>query len=172
MAIGLAKQAINYGQHATLHQAMTQELFNLELSCRTADFKEGLAAFRERARTRLPRAMRRRDPHMPTVSYDTIKYEVDGHKATITLNRPDALNALSPFMITELRAAYDEAENDDDIWLLIVTATGRAFCTGADVKEIPEDGKVHQRAGLPVDLRPVGGAAGGHPAVPAGWPNR
>ncbi|NKZ11338.1 enoyl-CoA hydratase/isomerase family protein [Mycolicibacterium septicum DSM 44393] len=75
-------------------------------------------------------------------TYDTIKYEVDGHKATITLNRPDALNALSPHMITELRAAYDQAENDDNVWLMIVTATGRAFCTGADVKEIPGDGKV------------------------------
>jgi len=71
-----------------------------------------------------------------------IKYEVDGHKATITLNRPDALNALSPHMINELRAAYDEAENDDNIWLVIVTGTGRAFCTGADVGEIPEDGRV------------------------------
>jgi 2-(1,2-epoxy-1,2-dihydrophenyl)acetyl-CoA isomerase len=48
VAIGLAKQAINHSQHATLNQAMTQELFNLELSCRTADFKEGLAAFREK----------------------------------------------------------------------------------------------------------------------------
>lgn len=74
--------------------------------------------------------------------YENIKYEVDGHKATITLNRPDALNALSPHMITELRAAYDAAENDDNVWLMIVTATGRAFCTGADVKEIPGDGKV------------------------------
>ncbi|MGH3580291.1 MAG: enoyl-CoA hydratase/isomerase family protein [Mycobacterium sp.] len=74
--------------------------------------------------------------------YDTITYEVDGHKATITLNRPDALNALSPHMITELRSAYDKAENDDDIWLMIVTANGRAFCTGADVKEIPGDDKV------------------------------
>lgn len=80
--------------------------------------------------------------HRPAGEYQTITYEVDGHTATITLNRPDALNALSPFMITELRAAYDAAENDDDVWLLIVTATGRAFCTGADVKEIPEDGKV------------------------------
>jgi enoyl-CoA hydratase/carnithine racemase len=80
--------------------------------------------------------------HMPTDSFDTIKYEVDGHTATITLNRPDALNALSPHMITELRAAYDEAENDDSVWLTIVTGTGRAFCTGADVKAIPEDGKV------------------------------
>ena len=48
VAIGLAKQAIRAGQHATLEQAMTQELYNLELSCRTTDFKEGLAAFRER----------------------------------------------------------------------------------------------------------------------------
>ncbi|CQD12529.1 enoyl-CoA hydratase/isomerase [Mycolicibacterium conceptionense] len=48
VAIGLAKQAIAYGQHATLSQSLNQELSNLELSCRTADFKEGLAAFRER----------------------------------------------------------------------------------------------------------------------------
>ena len=48
VAIGLAKQAINHSQHASLGQAMTQELFNLELSCRTTDFKEGLAAFREK----------------------------------------------------------------------------------------------------------------------------
>ncbi|MFD6454122.1 enoyl-CoA hydratase/isomerase family protein [Nocardia sp. NPDC060220] len=74
--------------------------------------------------------------------FDTIGYEVDGHTATITLNRPEALNALSPHMITELRAAYDEAETDDKVWLLIVTANGRAFCTGADVKAIPGDGKV------------------------------
>jgi 2-(1,2-epoxy-1,2-dihydrophenyl)acetyl-CoA isomerase len=48
IAIGLTKQALDYGQQATLSQAMTQELFNLELSCRTADFKEGLAAFTQR----------------------------------------------------------------------------------------------------------------------------
>src|SRR6476659_6856434 len=86
-----------------------------------------------------------RNAHRSSVEGDYmkyIKYEVDGHKATITLNRPDALNALSPHMITELRTAYDEAENDDNIWILIVTGTGRAFCTGADVGEIPEDGRV------------------------------
>jgi enoyl-CoA hydratase/carnithine racemase len=76
------------------------------------------------------------------MSFDTIKYEVDGHTATITLNRPDALNALSPHMITELRAAYDAAEDDDNVWLIIVTGTGRAFCSGADVTAIREDGKV------------------------------
>ncbi|MGB8391632.1 enoyl-CoA hydratase/isomerase family protein [Mycobacterium sp.] len=48
VAIGLAKQALSFGQHAALSQSLTQELFNLELSCRTADFKEGLEAFRQR----------------------------------------------------------------------------------------------------------------------------
>jgi 2-(1,2-epoxy-1,2-dihydrophenyl)acetyl-CoA isomerase len=48
VAIGLAKQALSFGQDSTLGQAMTQELFNLELSCRTTDFKEGLEAFRAR----------------------------------------------------------------------------------------------------------------------------
>jgi len=48
VAIGLAKQALAFGQDATLSQSMAQELFNLELSCRTGDFKEGLEAFRQR----------------------------------------------------------------------------------------------------------------------------
>ena len=48
VAIGLAKQAIAYGQSSTLPQAMHQELANLELSCRTSDFKEGLKAFQDR----------------------------------------------------------------------------------------------------------------------------
>lgn len=48
VALGLAKSAMRTAQHATLEQAMTQELFNLELSSRTKDFKEGLSAFRER----------------------------------------------------------------------------------------------------------------------------
>ncbi|MGV0875219.1 enoyl-CoA hydratase/isomerase family protein [Mycolicibacterium sp. XJ879] len=48
VAIGLAKQAIAYGQHATLTQTMNQELYNVELSCRTTDFKESLAAFRDK----------------------------------------------------------------------------------------------------------------------------
>lgn len=76
------------------------------------------------------------------MSFETIDYEVDGHTAIITLNRPDALNALSPDMITELRTAYRRAEDDDQVWLLLITGTGRAFCTGADVKAIPGDGKV------------------------------
>jgi 2-(1,2-epoxy-1,2-dihydrophenyl)acetyl-CoA isomerase len=48
VAIGLTKQAIASAQHATLSQAMSQELFNVELSSRTGDFKEGMSAFKER----------------------------------------------------------------------------------------------------------------------------
>ncbi len=48
VALGLAKRAIAYGQHATLGQSMAHELSDLELSARSADFKEGLAAFRDR----------------------------------------------------------------------------------------------------------------------------
>jgi len=76
------------------------------------------------------------------MSFEFITYEVADRTATITLNRPDALNALSPAMIAELRSAYEAAEADEEVWTLLVTATGRAFCTGADVGEIPEDGRV------------------------------
>jgi enoyl-CoA hydratase/carnithine racemase len=76
------------------------------------------------------------------MDFETIRYEVGDRVATITLNRPDQLNALSPAMIQELRRAYAGAEADDEVWIVIVTGNGRAFCTGADVTEIPEDGRV------------------------------
>jgi enoyl-CoA hydratase/carnithine racemase len=74
--------------------------------------------------------------------FETIRYEVEDRIATITLDRPDRLNAVSPAMIRELRQAYADAEADDDVWITIVTGTGRAFCAGADVDEIPDDGRV------------------------------
>ncbi|WP_045875488.1 enoyl-CoA hydratase/isomerase family protein [Pseudofrankia sp. DC12] len=76
------------------------------------------------------------------MGFETIQYEVADRVATITFDRPDRLNALSPAMIRELRQAYADAEADDDVWLLLVTGNGRAFCTGADVGEIPADGRV------------------------------
>jgi len=76
------------------------------------------------------------------VDYDTILYDVADRTATITLNRPDQLNALSPHMVGELRRAYAAAEADEAVRTILVTGNGRAFCTGADVTEIPEDGKV------------------------------
>lgn len=76
------------------------------------------------------------------MTYETIRYEVQDRVATITFDRPEQLNAISPFMARELRHAYAAAEADDQVWLLLVTGAGRAFCAGADVGEIPEDGRV------------------------------
>jgi enoyl-CoA hydratase/carnithine racemase len=76
------------------------------------------------------------------MTFETIRFDVVDRIATITLDRPDRLNALSPEMIRELRQAYADAEADDAVWTIVVTGTGRAFCTGADVGEIPDDGRV------------------------------
>jgi len=76
------------------------------------------------------------------MTFETITYEVSERVATITFDRPDQLNALSPAMVEELRQAYDAAEQDDDVWILLVTGNGRAFCAGADVGEISPDGRV------------------------------
>jgi enoyl-CoA hydratase/carnithine racemase len=76
------------------------------------------------------------------MNFTTIDYDVADRVATITFNRPDQLNALSPEMVGELRQAYAMAEADDNVWISIVTGKGRAFCAGADVTEIPEDGRV------------------------------
>jgi enoyl-CoA hydratase/carnithine racemase len=76
------------------------------------------------------------------MDFDSILYETEGRTATITFNRPDQLNAVSPAMAGELRQAYAAAEADEAVWTIIVTGRGRAFCAGADVTEIPADGRV------------------------------
>ena len=69
------------------------------------------------------------------MEYTNIKLEKENRVATIRLNRPDALNALNPELITELAAAVAEAGNDESIKALVVRGEGRAFCAGADLKE-------------------------------------
>lgn len=76
------------------------------------------------------------------MEFETILYDVEDRIATITFDRPERLNALSHQMINELRTAYAAAEADDDVWIMIVTGNGRAFCAGADVGEISDDGRV------------------------------
>jgi enoyl-CoA hydratase/carnithine racemase len=76
------------------------------------------------------------------MTYETILYEVEDRTAVITFNRPERLNAVNLTMSTELRDAYARAEADDDVWTIVVTGTGRAFCSGADVEGVPDDGRV------------------------------
>lgn len=65
----------------------------------------------------------------------TVLYERDGHVATITYNRPDALNAINAQLRQDLNAAWEQFRDDEDAWVGIVTGAGRAFCAGADLKD-------------------------------------
>jgi len=60
-------------------------------------------------------------------------YQVTNHVATITLNRPDKLNAWTPTMDSEVRSHMAEAERDDEVRVIVLTGAGRGFCAGADI---------------------------------------
>ncbi|MGW3542833.1 enoyl-CoA hydratase-related protein [Nocardia niigatensis] len=64
---------------------------------------------------------------------ENILVEVADHVATITLNRPQQLNALTEAMADEIIAALDRCDTDDDIRVVVITGSGRAFCAGADL---------------------------------------
>ena len=64
-----------------------------------------------------------------------VRYEVRSRVALITLDRPEAMNALDPPMLFGLAEAWDRAEEDDDVWVVVVTGAGtESFCVGADLK--------------------------------------
>jgi len=65
--------------------------------------------------------------------YENILYEKQRNGVLITLNRPEALNALSPGLVTELHNAFDEAEADPEIRAIVLTGAGRAFSAGYDI---------------------------------------
>jgi enoyl-CoA hydratase/carnithine racemase len=65
---------------------------------------------------------------------DRVRFELDGHVATITYDRPDALNAIDGDMRTDLNDAFTRFREDEEAWVAIVTGAGRAFCVGADMR--------------------------------------
>ncbi|MEQ8486342.1 MAG: crotonase/enoyl-CoA hydratase family protein [Pseudomonadales bacterium] len=67
------------------------------------------------------------------MSYSTIRYDVEDGILTLTLSRPEKLNAFTRDMLTEMLDAFDRADADDDVRAIIVTGEGRAFCAGADL---------------------------------------
>ena len=79
---------------------------------------------------------------------ETTRYAVDRGIATITLDRPDQLNAYNARMRLELEALLDETDADDDVKVVIVTGAGRAFCAGADLSA---GGKTFDRTAHPSD---------------------
>ena len=66
---------------------------------------------------------------------DTVRYERDGHVATIIYDRPESLNAINGELRQDLNAAWERFREDEDAWVGIVTGAGRAFCVGADLKD-------------------------------------
>lgn len=113
------------------------------------------------------------------MEYTQITYEVADRIATITLHRPDQLNAFTGTMMREVIDAFDRVDADDDVRVVIVTGAGRGFCAGADLSsggetfskggsdEIPEDVGIPRDGGGLVSLRifecakPVIGAING-----------
>jgi len=67
------------------------------------------------------------------MEYEQIIYTVADRIATITLNRPEFLNAWTPIMMKEIFQALDEADRDDSVRVVIFTGAGRAYCAGADL---------------------------------------
>jgi enoyl-CoA hydratase/carnithine racemase len=96
------------------------------------------------------------------MDFQEIRYEVADRILTITLDRPDRLNAFTPTMAKELIAAFDRADEDDDVRAIVVTGEGRGFCAGADLggggetfdwREREFDGAVPRDGGGRVTLR-------------------
>ena len=80
---------------------------------------------------------------------ETVRYETDGTVGVITLNRPDALNAMSGELLDTLVQRGQEAAADEAVRCVVVTGAGRAFCSGGDLKGI----------GSGDELDPLGGTA-------------
>jgi enoyl-CoA hydratase/carnithine racemase len=116
------------------------------------------------------------------MEFEQIRYEVEDRVLTITLDRPDRLNAFTPTMARELLAAFDAADSDDDVRAVIVTGAGRGFCAGADLQaggetfdyrargvedEVPRDGGGQIALRIFASTKPVIAAING-PAVGVG----
>ena len=114
------------------------------------------------------------------MEYEAINYEVEDNILTITLNRPEKLNALNGTMSSEILNALDRADSDDNVKAIIFTGKGRAFCAGADLSggnttfDYDSDGRgIHPDGGGVLTLRifecmkPVISACNG-PAVGVG----
>ena len=83
--------------------------------------------------------------------YQQILYDVSDRVATITLHRPDKLNAFTGTMMREMIDAFDRIDADDDVRAVIVTGSGRAFCAGADLSG---GGETFAGGGSDVETRP------------------
>ena len=87
------------------------------------------------------------------MAYETIEFRTEDSVAEITLNRPDRLNAWTDQLGTELRKAITEDAADDSVRAVLITGAGRGFSSGADVKEMLEQGSQGERPDVAKMLR-------------------
>ncbi|MCE2526021.1 MAG: crotonase/enoyl-CoA hydratase family protein [Actinomycetia bacterium] len=85
------------------------------------------------------------------MNYRSLRYQVSDRIATITLNRPERLNAIDAAMPGELRAAVEAADADRQVHVVILTGAGRAFCAGYDLKEFAEQAGESNTQQMPWD---------------------
>src|SRR5205085_11239402 len=105
----------------------------------------------QRHRPREPRRRLPRAGHRVAQMSDgdrSVRYEVDGRKARLTLNRPERLNAIDVAMPGEIRAAVERANDDPGVHVIVVAGEGRAFCAGYDLKQFAEQRGSGQPGGV------------------------
>jgi enoyl-CoA hydratase/carnithine racemase len=78
------------------------------------------------------------------MTFESILYEIEDQILTITLNRPDQLNAFNGQMLTEMLTAFDMADADDEVGAIILTGAGRGFCAGADLSSGTDTWEGHE----------------------------
>jgi enoyl-CoA hydratase/carnithine racemase len=88
------------------------------------------------------------------VSYQHILYDVSERIATITLNRPDRMNAWTPIMERDVRHAMETAAADDEVRVIVLTGAGRAFCAGADMDALNDIRRAESTPPFDMNRRP------------------
>src|SRR3979490_1466620 len=105
----------------------------------------------------------------PAATYQHILYEVSDKIATITLNRPDRMNAWTPIMERDVRHAMERPAADDSVRVIVLTGAGRAFCAGADMDALkgldPNDVRRAESV-PPFDMNRRPGRAAAHASLP------
>src|SRR5271165_3286105 len=96
-------------------------------------------------------------PAVTGMDFEQIAIEVADGVLTITLNRPERLNAWTAQMALELRAAFDGADDDDEVRAIIVTGAGRGFCAGADLASGADTFDARKREAVAGAMRDNGG---------------
>jgi enoyl-CoA hydratase len=86
------------------------------------------------------------------MSYETVLYKEEAGIGRITINRPDAMNAITPKMLKELKDAVLEAGNDSKVKIIVLTGAGKAFCAGVDLKSLGDSKLERGKVGDILDI--------------------